>query len=49
MSGPAYLSALLYSKTFKKYEPEEMQEENNDDFTWTVGGSDESEEEDANA
>lgn len=49
MSGPAYLSALLYSKTFKKYEPEEMQEENNDDFTWTVGGSDESEEEEANA
>ena len=32
-SAPAYFSALLYSKTFKKYEPKE---EENDDYTWSV-------------
>ena len=32
-SAPAYFSALLYNKTFKKYEPKE---EENDDYTWSV-------------
>lgn len=36
-SGPAYFCALLYNKTFKRFEPEK--EEVNDDFTWTVGGA----------
>ena len=35
-SAPAYFSAMLYNKTFKKYEPEEK--DINDDFSWTVGG-----------
>lgn len=42
--APAYLSAMLYSKTFKKYEPEDTDDKINDDFSWTVGG-DESDEE----
>lgn len=33
-SAPAYGAACLYSKTFKKYEPEK--EDSNDDFTWSV-------------
>ncbi len=33
-SFPAYMSALLYNSTFKKYEPEEK--EINDDFSWSV-------------
>lgn len=33
-SLPAYISALLYNKTFKKFEPEK--EDTNDDFTWSV-------------
>ncbi|MBO7333566.1 MAG: YesL family protein [Lachnospiraceae bacterium] len=33
-SAPAYIAALLYNKTFRKYEPEEVSE--NDDFTWSV-------------
>ncbi len=32
-SGPAYLRALLYNKTFKRIEPEEKEA---DDFAWTV-------------
>ena len=41
-SAPAYFSALLYSKSFKKYEPKE---EENDDYTWSVNTDiDESEE-----
>lgn len=35
-SGPAYGCALLYNKTFKRFEPE--QQDTNDDFTWSVGG-----------
>lgn len=38
-SAPAYVCAMLYNKFFKKFEPES--ESTNDDFTWTVGGSDE--------
>lgn len=34
-SLPAYLSALLYNKTFKKYEPNNG-EDTNDDFSWSV-------------
>lgn len=34
-SAPAYFSAKLYNKTFKRFEPEKT---SNDDFTWTVGG-----------
>lgn len=45
--APAYFSAMLYSKTFKKYEPEDASEKINDDFTWTVGGDDETVEESA--
>lgn len=33
ISGPVFLSALLYNKTFKKFEPEEDKEE---DGEWTV-------------
>lgn len=33
ISGPVFLSAMLYNKTFKKFEPEE---ENIDDSEWTV-------------
>lgn len=39
-SAPAYFSAKLYNKTFKKFEPEDSKKEN-DDFTWTVGGTEE--------
>jgi len=35
-SGPAYLMALLYNKTFKRFEPEDG--DKNDDFTWSVDG-----------
>lgn len=35
--APAYLSAMLYNKTFKKYEPE-TENEVVDDFAWSVGG-----------
>lgn len=38
-SFPAYIGAMLYNKTFKRFEPETA--DTNDDFTWTVGGSDE--------
>lgn len=41
-SGPAYVSALLYNKTFKRFEPKK--EEINDDFSWTVGGGEDTEE-----
>ncbi len=34
VSAPAYFSAKLYNKTFKKFEPEES--EKNDDFSWNV-------------
>lgn len=33
ISGPVFLSAMLYNKTFKKFEPEEETEE---DSEWTV-------------
>lgn len=33
-SGPAFVAALLYNKTFKRYEPEK--EDTNDDFSWSV-------------
>lgn len=33
-SFPTYVTALLYNKIYKKYEPEEKAE--NDDFTWSV-------------
>ena len=33
-SVPAYIAALLYNKTFKKFEPEGA--DSNDDFTWSV-------------
>jgi len=37
--APAYFSAKLYNKTFKKFEPEDLASgTQNDDFTWTVGG-----------
>lgn len=39
-SAPAYFCAKLYDKTFKKFEPEDAKKEN-DDFTWTVGGTEE--------
>lgn len=42
-SGPAYLRALLYNKTFKRFEPET---EANDDFTWSVDGGESKEESD---
>lgn len=35
-SAPAYLSAMLYNKTFKRFEPEKP--EITDDFSWTLGG-----------
>lgn len=38
-SAPAYFRAKLYSKIFKKFEPESSSA--NDDFSWTVGGEDE--------
>ena len=41
-SLPAYLSAMLYNKTFKRFEPEKAS--TNDDFTWTVGGESEANE-----
>ncbi|MBP5453519.1 MAG: YesL family protein [Lachnospiraceae bacterium] len=41
-SLPAYLSAKLYTKTFKRFEPETAS--TNDDFSWSVGGSEGTEE-----
>ena len=38
-SAPAYFSAKLYNKVFKRFEPETT--EANDDFSWTVGGEEE--------
>lgn len=38
-SAPAYFNAKLYDKLFKRFEPEK--EDENDDFTWTVGGAEE--------
>lgn len=37
ISGPVFLSAMLYNKTFKKFEPEEVTEE---DSEWTVAEED---------
>lgn len=37
ISGPVFLSAMLYNKTFKKFEPEEVTEE---DGEWTVAEED---------
>lgn len=42
---PAYISALLYNKPFKKLEPEKP--DTNDDFTWSVNSDLEGEPEDA--
>ncbi|MCM1126824.1 MAG: DUF624 domain-containing protein [Lachnospiraceae bacterium] len=39
ISGPVFLSAMLYNKTFKKFEPEE--ENTNDDSTWTIAEGEE--------
>ena len=33
-SVPAYFGAMIYNKTFKRFEPE--QKDTNDDFTWSV-------------
>lgn len=38
-TGPGFVSALLYNKTFKRFEPEE--EEVKDDFEWTVAADEE--------
>lgn len=38
-SAPAYFCARLYNKTFKRFEPENPEE--NDDFSWSVGGEEE--------
>ncbi len=40
-SGPAYVCALLYNKTFKRFEPET--EAPSGDYEWTVAESDEAE------
>ena len=37
-SGPAYVCALLYNKTFKRFEPET--EAPSGDYEWTVAESD---------
>ncbi len=42
ISGPAFLCALLYNKTFKRFEPEE--EEVAGDYEWTIAVEDEGEE-----
>lgn len=34
-TAPGYVSAMLYNKTFKKYEPE-TEEKINDDYSWSV-------------
>lgn len=34
-TAPGYVSAMLYNKTFKKYEPE-TENEINDDYSWSV-------------
>ncbi len=34
ISLPVYLNAMIYNKTFKRFEPAEQEE--NDDFSWTV-------------
>ncbi|NBJ91880.1 YesL family protein [Parablautia muri] len=43
ISGPAFLCALLYNKTFKRFEPE--QEEVVGDYEWTVAVDEEGEKE----
>lgn len=39
ISGPVFFSAMLYNKTFKKFEPEE--ESTDDDSTWTMAEEEE--------
>lgn len=39
ISGPVFLSAMLYNKTFKKFEPEE---EKADDSEWTIAEDEDS-------
>ena len=39
ISGPVFLSAMLYNKTFKKFEPEEV---STDDSEWTVAEDEDS-------
>lgn len=39
ISGPVFLSAMLYNKTFKRFEPEE---ESTDDSEWTIAEDEDS-------
>lgn len=41
-SAPAYINAKIYDKTFKRFEPEQSEE--NDDFSWTVNAEDDAQE-----